>query len=105
MLNELAAFASHALLSPPRSQPTRLACMHNRVITGLFCLHRSSRRSPPRHFSSTTSLLTVMGALATQTVNTTKRLEALRLLMHKPENNISAYVVPSEDQREFWSSA
>ena len=41
-----------------------------------------------------------MGALATQTVSTTKRLEALRLLMQKPENNVNAYVVPSEDQRK-----
>ncbi|KIP01838.1 hypothetical protein PHLGIDRAFT_32417 [Phlebiopsis gigantea 11061_1 CR5-6] len=46
-----------------------------------------------------------MGALATQTVSTTKRLEALRLLMQKPENNVNAYVVPSEDQHSSEYSA
>lgn len=37
-----------------------------------------------------------MGAVGTQTVNTTERLAALRNLM--AERNIDAYVVPSEDQ-------
>ncbi|KAN0123667.1 Creatinase, partial [Lactarius tabidus] len=37
-----------------------------------------------------------MGAVGTQTVNTTERLTALRNLM--AERNIDAYVVPSEDQ-------
>ncbi len=40
-----------------------------------------------------------MGGPATQTVNTTKRLQALRQLMSKPENDVKAYVIPSEDQR------
>ena len=35
------------------------------------------------------------------TVDTTTRLNALRELMRKPENDVSAYVVPSEDQREL----
>ncbi|EMD36821.1 hypothetical protein CERSUDRAFT_83841 [Gelatoporia subvermispora B] len=39
-----------------------------------------------------------MGAPATQTVNTTQRLEALRRLMAKPEYNVNAVVVTSEDQ-------
>lgn len=39
-----------------------------------------------------------MGAVGTQTVNTTERLAALRNLM--AERNIDAYVVPSEDQRK-----
>lgn len=40
-----------------------------------------------------------MGAKAAQTVDTTKRLEALRTLMAKPEHNVTAIVIPSEDQR------
>ncbi|KAN0127203.1 Peptidase M24, structural domain containing protein [Lactarius tabidus] len=40
--------------------------------------------------------LSAMGAVGTQTVNTTERLTALRNLM--AERNIDAYVVPSEDQ-------
>ncbi|KAJ3476796.1 hypothetical protein NLI96_g10907 [Meripilus lineatus] len=39
-----------------------------------------------------------MGAIGAQTVNTTTRLEALRKLMVLPENNVTAVVVPSEDQ-------
>ncbi|KAK7683444.1 hypothetical protein QCA50_013276 [Cerrena zonata] len=39
-----------------------------------------------------------MGAKAAQTVDTTKRLEALRTLMAKPEHNVTAIVIPSEDQ-------
>lgn len=42
--------------------------------------------------------LSAMGAVGTQTVNTTERLAALRNLM--AERNIDAYVVPSEDQRK-----
>ncbi|KAI9462819.1 putative Xaa-Pro aminopeptidase P [Lactarius psammicola] len=42
------------------------------------------------------SSLSAMGAIGTQTVNTTDRLAALRNLM--AERNIDAYVVPSEDQ-------
>ena len=38
-----------------------------------------------------------MGAVGTQTVNTTERLAALRGLMR--ERQLDAYVVPSEDQR------
>lgn len=40
-----------------------------------------------------------MGAVTAQTVDTSKRLEALRTLMAKPENNVTAMVIPSEDQR------
>jgi len=42
-----------------------------------------------------------MGAIATQTVDTTERLAALRKLME--ENNVDAYIVPSEDQRMGFS--
>ncbi|CAL1708592.1 unnamed protein product [Somion occarium] len=42
--------------------------------------------------------LASMGALATQTVDTTKRLEALRSLMSSSEHNVTAMVIPSEDQ-------
>ena len=39
-------------------------------------------------------------APATQTVNTSERLQVLRQLMSKPEYNVAAIVVPSEDQRK-----
>ncbi|KAG2058192.1 Creatinase/aminopeptidase [Suillus hirtellus] len=39
-----------------------------------------------------------MGAIKTRTVNTTERLAKLRELLKKPENNVKAFVVPSEDQ-------
>ncbi|KAJ8595569.1 Creatinase/aminopeptidase [Rhizopogon salebrosus TDB-379] len=39
-----------------------------------------------------------MGATATGTVDTTERLAKLRELLKKPENNVKAFVVPSEDQ-------
>ena len=42
-----------------------------------------------------------MGAIGTQTVDTTTRLSALRKLMSKEEHNVTAVVIPSEDQREF----
>ena len=38
-----------------------------------------------------------MGAIGTQTVDTSDRLAALR--KHMVEHNIDAYIVPSEDQR------
>jgi Xaa-Pro aminopeptidase len=43
-------------------------------------------------------LSSTMGAIGTQTVNTTDRLAALRNLMG--EHNIDTYIVPSEDQRK-----
>ncbi|KAH7924378.1 Creatinase/aminopeptidase [Leucogyrophana mollusca] len=42
--------------------------------------------------------LSTMGAPGAQTVDTSKRLANLRELMKKPENNVKAFVVPSEDQ-------
>jgi len=42
-----------------------------------------------------------MGAIATGTVDTTERLAKLRELLKKPENNVKAFVVPSEDQRMY----
>lgn len=59
---------------------------------------------PPRAFFSrrlfvgAPRLFTTMGANV-QTVNTSKRLQALRQLMSNPDNDVTAYVVPSEDQR------
>ncbi|KAG1741526.1 peptidase M24, structural domain-containing protein [Suillus paluster] len=47
-------------------------------------------------FSSGTT--TTMGAIGTRTVDTTERLAKLRELLKKPENNVKAFVVPSEDQ-------
>jgi Xaa-Pro aminopeptidase len=43
-----------------------------------------------------------MGATATGTVDTTERLAKLRELLKKPENNVKAFVVPSEDQRMYF---
>ena len=42
--------------------------------------------------------LSTMGAIGTQTVDTTDRLAALR--KHMAEHNVDAYIVPSEDQRK-----
>ncbi|KAG2340928.1 Creatinase/aminopeptidase [Suillus weaverae] len=39
-----------------------------------------------------------MGAIGTRTVDTTERLAKLRELLKKPENNVKAFFVPSEDQ-------
>ena len=39
-----------------------------------------------------------MGAINTQTVDTSDRLAALR--KHMAEHNVDAYIVPSEDQRK-----
>jgi hypothetical protein len=41
-----------------------------------------------------------MGALGTQTVDTTARIAALRQLMTDGDRPVQAFVVPSEDQRE-----
>ncbi|KAG2127897.1 peptidase M24, structural domain-containing protein [Suillus bovinus] len=41
---------------------------------------------------------TTMAAIKTRTVNTTERLAKLRELLKKPENNVKAFIVPSEDQ-------
>ena len=37
------------------------------------------------------------------TVDTSSRLQALRKLMAKPEFNVQAFVVPTEDQRKYIS--
>lgn len=39
-----------------------------------------------------------MGVIGTRTVDTTERLAKLRELLKKPENNVKAFFVPSEDQ-------
>lgn len=44
-----------------------------------------------------------MAAAEAQTVDTTKRLAGLRELMKEKENSVQAYVVPSEDQRKYFS--
>ncbi|KAI0938502.1 hypothetical protein AcV5_000173 [Taiwanofungus camphoratus] len=55
------------------------------------CIHRRFGRAR-------TSLHTKMGSSGTRTVDTSKRLEALRLLMSQPEYDLEAVVIPSEDQ-------
>lgn len=45
--------------------------------------------------------MSTMAAATTGTVKTTQRLAALRELMAQKEHNVQAYVVPSEDQREY----
>lgn len=57
------------------------------------CIHRRFGRAR-------TSLHTKMGSSGTRTVDTSKRLEALRLLMSQPEYDLEAVVIPSEDQRK-----
>ena len=42
-----------------------------------------------------------MGAAGTQTVDTSSRLAKLRELMDEKDNSVKAFVVPSEDQREY----
>jgi Xaa-Pro aminopeptidase len=44
-----------------------------------------------------------MGAAGAQTVDTSKRLAALRELMNHTENSVQAFVVPSEDQRKLFT--
>jgi hypothetical protein len=51
----------------------------------------NTRHGPYRSIST-------MGAIGTQTVDTTDRLAALR--KHMAEHNVGAYIVPSEDQRK-----
>lgn len=42
-----------------------------------------------------------MGAKGTSTVDTTLRLQNIRRLMRQGDGGVDAFVVPSEDQREF----
>ena len=76
-----------------------------RAFTGRLATYRNFAYTlrPPGAATTTlrTRLLATMGAQATHTVNTTRRLEALRQLMSTPENDVTAYVVPSEDQRAW----
>ncbi|PSS29828.1 hypothetical protein PHLCEN_2v2669 [Hermanssonia centrifuga] len=70
-----------------------------RGFAALFAPSRIYRLRPSRADALRFRLFTTtMGGPATQTVNTTKRLQALRQLMSKPENDVKAYVIPSEDQ-------
>ncbi|OBZ77612.1 putative Xaa-Pro aminopeptidase P [Grifola frondosa] len=69
----------------------------------LLVAFRASCRARPlaslrRAFNPRKHFLTTMGVPAAQTVDTTKRLQALRELMVNPEYNVQAVVVPSEDQ-------
>lgn len=41
-----------------------------------------------------------MGAIGTAKVDTSERLVRLRALMQKPDVNVGAFVVPSEDERK-----
>ena len=74
-------FALRPLFLPPRL----------RTFSALFF---ATSRTPrlPRFFAS-------MAALTT--VNTSARLQALRELMEKPEYNVQALVMPTEDQRKY----
>jgi hypothetical protein len=42
-----------------------------------------------------------MAISKTQTVDTTERLAALRVLMSNPDSSVGALFVPSEDQRKY----
>ena len=73
-----------------------------RALTGLFATCRISvRASYLSVIKVRTSLLSTMGAPALQKVDTTNRLESLRKLMKEPEYDVTAYVIPSEDQRAY----
>ena len=70
-----------------------------RLLLSLRIHQRTSLRPIPilyrkRYFAD-------MGAIGTQTVDTTARLAALRKYMIKEDHNVTAVVVPSEDQRKL----
>lgn len=46
-----------------------------------------------------------MGTAAAQTVDTSNRIAKLRELMNEKDNSVKAFVVPSEDQREYTHGA
>lgn len=46
-----------------------------------------------------------MGTAAAQTVDTSNRIAKLRELMNEKDNSVKAFIVPSEDQREYTYSA
>lgn len=72
------------------------------MLLGVYVSCRFRPSFPLRLSSFRRNLsLKTMGAPAAQTVDTTKRLEALRQYMSQPEYNVDAVVIPSEDQRKF----
>ena len=64
-------------------------------------LSRSISRGDTKRSMATTTH--GAAAAAVQKVDTTSRLTRLRELMGKPENDVTAYVIPSEDQRAYIS--
>ena len=90
------AFAHASILDRPaqmlhlRSLP--LAFVPRRLTLISFAFSRTRSTLSVRRYSTT------MAAHAT--VDTSSRLEALRELMAKPEYNVQAVVVPTEDQRK-----
>ncbi len=87
---------------PFRADPSLLhmlrAAFGGSLLLSLRIHHRTSLRSIPALY--TRRSLTDMGAIGTQTVDTTARLLALRKLMVRDETDVTAVVIPSEDQRK-----
>ena len=68
-----------------------------KLVFGVSTSHRLLRFR--FHRSLTTSAMSLLSQLP---VNTTDRLAKLRELMCHPDNAVTAVVVPSEDQREYY---
>jgi hypothetical protein len=88
----------------------RIRCLLDNLSTcSFFCQYPFTHRhfyTLPLYRRSHRSIYGFLSAYSTaaaigmSTVNTTTRLDALRRLMQRKENDVTAYVVPSEDQRE-----
>jgi hypothetical protein len=70
-----------------------------KLIFGVTATHRILRFRSHRSLSMSS---TTMSPLSQLPVNTTDRLAKLRELMSHPDNAVTAIVVPSEDQREYY---
>jgi hypothetical protein len=69
-----------------------IATLRPLIVSTFSQTFRNAFRQPTAFFT--------MGALGTQTVDTTARIAALRQLMTDGDRPVQAFVVPSEDQRE-----
>lgn len=72
--------------------------LHHLISEASRKLLPSAYRLSTTRLLSTTTTTANMGAIGTQMVDTTDRLARLRKLMKKPETNVNAFVVPTEDQ-------
>lgn len=74
--------------------------LHHLISEASRKLLPSAYRLSTTRLLSTTTTTVNMDAIGTQMVDTTDRLARLRKLMKKPETNVNAFVVPTEDQRK-----